>query len=270
MGNSQPCSSPVPHILTALAFYLLVRAIARAVRYNRYRSGTMKKNEKNESESLEIVCVIDQSGSMMEICNDAIEAFITFLREQRKERGDAKITVVFFNHNIVVPWDGVQLNQINEELYRKTYVPYGRTAMLDAIGKSILETDARLSSYARNGTALNPDVLLAIITDGYENASRVCNYEQIHDLIQSHIEKNGWDVIFLTSNERSKIMAMERLGIPAENIELFAFSSAGIKESYMKISEAANRKRKYKNVKGWKETTSRTGLDPRSNPLKLF
>lgn len=216
----------------------------------------MKKNEKNETENLEIVCVVDQSGSMMEIRDAAIEAFITFLRQQRKEKADSKITVVFFNHDIVVLWDGIQLSQINEELYKKMYVPDGRTAMLDAIGKGFLMADARLSSYARNGTATNPNVLLVIISDGYENASRVCNYEQIRDLIQSHIGKNGWDVIFLTSNEGSRTMARERLGIPEENIELFAFSSAGIKDSYMKISEAANRKRKFKSVKGWKEIPS--------------
>jgi len=214
----------------------------------------MKKNKKNETENLEIVCVVDQSGSMREIRDAAVEAFITFLRDQRKEKADSKITVVSFNHDIVFQWDGIQLNQFDEELYRKMYVPNGRTAMLDAIGKGFLMADDRLSTYAKNETAPNPDVLLVIITDGYENSSRLCNYEQIHDLIQLHVGKNGWEVIFLTSNERSKIMAMERLGIPEDNIDIFVFSPAGIKESYRKISEAANRKRKFKSVKGWKET----------------
>ena len=118
---------------------------------------------------------------MESIAADVIKGFNTFLADQQRQPGDCRLTLVQFDDRYEVLYTGRPLAEA-PELTRETFVPRGTTALLDAIGRTIDATGDRLGALAE---AERPDrVLVAIITDGLENASTDYSREQIfrHDL----------------------------------------------------------------------------------------
>ncbi len=84
----------------------------------------------------EIVCILDRSGSMQSMRDDAIGGFNAFLEEQKKLPGAAHLTVVLFDHEYDVLHQGVDIQQV-APLNSDTYVPRGQTALLDAVGRTV-------------------------------------------------------------------------------------------------------------------------------------
>ena len=81
----------------------------------------------------EIVCIIDRSGSMESIADDAVGGFNSFLESQKALPGEARLTLVLFYHELLFVHDSVELERV-EPLDRQTFVPRGSTALFDAIG----------------------------------------------------------------------------------------------------------------------------------------
>jgi Mg-chelatase subunit ChlD len=55
-----------------------------------------------------IVAILDASGSMDSIKNDAIGGFNSFLNEQKEQKGQASFSVVKFNGEVSFPRDLLQ------------------------------------------------------------------------------------------------------------------------------------------------------------------
>ena len=91
----------------------------------------------------DIVCVIDRSGSMDSIRTDAIGGFNAFLKDQQAEPGEARLTLVLFDHEYLIPYENVPLPDV-PPLDGTTYVPRGRTALNDAVGRAITTEGERL------------------------------------------------------------------------------------------------------------------------------
>ena len=135
----------------------------------------------------EIVCVIDRSGSMDSIKNDAIGGFNAFLKEQQNLPGEAAMTIVMFDHEYLVPYSGIPIQNI-KPLYDGSYVPRGTTALNDAIGRAVSELKCR-----------NPKkAIIMILTDGHENASHEFSKCQIKEMIKD-CEDRGWFVAYLSA-----------------------------------------------------------------------
>ena len=138
----------------------------------------------------EIICVLDISGSMQAVKEDAVIGFNQFLVEQQSV-GDANLTVIFFDQSFKVEFEGNI-----KEMKPLEYWPYGdTTALTDAIGKSFAHVKNRFSRE-------KPEkVIMAILTDGEENSSMEFSKEMVSDLIKEHQEKYAWDVIFLAADQ---------------------------------------------------------------------
>jgi uncharacterized protein YegL len=93
----------------------------------------------------EIICVIDSSGSMKLIKNDAIGGFNSFLNEQKKLPGEATLTLIQFNTDYEVIHENKPLSDVSP-INDKDYIPRGSTALLDAIGKAVDSTGRRLAN----------------------------------------------------------------------------------------------------------------------------
>ena len=77
------------------------------------------------------------------------------------------MTLVLFDHEYDVIYYNLDLSEI-PDLNDQSYQPRGTTALHDAIGRSIDEAGTRLSETKENE---RPEkVIVAILTDGYENA----------------------------------------------------------------------------------------------------
>jgi Mg-chelatase subunit ChlD len=143
----------------------------------------MSKCDKCENKVVDILCILDRSGSMSGIMEEAIGAFNEFVNEQKKLEGtDARLTLVTFDNRYDVLFDKVDIKEVRE-LTIDDASPRGMTALNDAIGKAINSVD-------------NNDVVLLIQTDGYENASREYNTTQIKELIDKK-KGLGWDISFI-------------------------------------------------------------------------
>ncbi|MDZ7757220.1 vWA domain-containing protein [Rhodohalobacter sp.] len=133
----------------------------------------------------EIICIIDRSGSMGLIKRDAIAGFNTFLEEQKKLPGEATLTLIQFNTESEVIHENKPLSEVNP-ISNKDYIPSGSTALFDAIGKAIDSTGRRLANTPEEN---RPEkVIVAILTDGQENASKTFNLRIINDMIRHQRE----------------------------------------------------------------------------------
>ncbi len=141
--------------------------------------------------------ILDRSGSMQSLQEAAVSAFNNFLQSQLDVPDEAKLSLVLFDDRYERLHHGIPLQNV-PMLTAADFVPRGSTALLDAIGRTIKELSAS------NDTLLEEHrpskVILAIFTDGYENASRTYTNAHISDLIAAHREK-GWEFLFLAANQ---------------------------------------------------------------------
>lgn len=74
---------------------------------------------------------------------EAIGGINAFLESQQKLPGEARLTLVLFDHEYIVAHDGVPIKDV-PPLDNHSYVPRGTTALLDAIGRTINTIGERL------------------------------------------------------------------------------------------------------------------------------
>ena len=180
--------------------------------------------------NVEIACVIDRSGSMSSIRDDAIGGFNAFLTEQKVVPGEAKLTLALFDNEYLTPHDAVNLENV-PELTTATFIPRGSTALYDAIGRTIDNIGGRLDK-----AAAKPDkVIVVVLTDGQENASREYTRERVAEMIKHQQEKYAWEFVFLAANQDA-FEAGAALNIKACNTANFAASAKGTAVAYAYMS----------------------------------
>jgi len=136
-----------------------------------------------------IVCILDRSGSMNSIIDEAVGGINNFIETQQKLPGEAKIVIVLFDTDYEIPYNYCELKQV--KLFTKnTYSPGGTTALWDAIGKTINNVGSKLNSL--NEEDKPNKVLFCILTDGYENASKEFTAVKIKEMIKHQEEKYNW------------------------------------------------------------------------------
>ena len=188
----------------------------------------------------EIICILDRSGSMAGIRSDAIGGFNTFLAEQQKLPGEARLTLVLFNHEYQRTLDAAPLSEV-QPLTEATYVPDGMTALLDAVGRTIDEVGKRL---ADTPEAERPGaVLICILTDGLENRSSDYSREKVREMIEHQQEKYGWTFVFLAANQDAFDEA-RKLGIRKEDAVNYDATADGVREAYDVMSVRASDSRR--------------------------
>ena len=186
----------------------------------------MKTNADNVQESgLDITVIVDRSGSMEEIRDDAIGAFNAFLSDRKKSDPDALMTIVLFDDQYEILVNGSPIMDVNP-FTRETFVPRGSTALLDAVGKTVGTIQARPHQ--------DDAVIVAILTDGQENASTEWRGEQIRSLIPD-LEKMGWDFYYLSASLNA-FTDGQSLGIQySKNLQ---FKKEIIADAYSQLDQA--------------------------------
>ena len=111
-------------------------------------------------------------------------------------------------------------------LTTKTYVPRGSTALFDAIGRTINEVKSRISRTEDQRT-IPDNVIVAILTDGEENASTEFNLSQTESMIKKQIEQDQWNFVYLSADPKAFEDA-GKIGIDRNNVVRFEADSEGI------------------------------------------
>ena len=145
------------------------------------------------SNIMEVVFIIDRSGSMSGQESDIIGGFNAMLAHQSKEDYQALISTVLFDNHMKRIHDRVPLAQV-PTLTAEDYQVRGCTALLDAIGSSI-DHIKTVHHYARPEDR-PAKTLFVIMTDGLENASRRYSGAQIRKRIREQ-EESGWEFMFI-------------------------------------------------------------------------
>ena len=176
----------------------------------------------------ELVMIIDRSGSMAGLEADTIGGFNGMIEKQKKEEGEAYVSVVLFDHMNEVIYDRVPVRKVEPMTDRQYYVR-GSTALLDAVGSAINHI-ATVHRYAREED--RPEkTLFVITTDGMENASRCYDYASVKKMIEHEKEKYGWEFIFMGANIDAAAEA-QRFGIHASRAVTFENDHAGQSLNY--------------------------------------
>ncbi len=183
---------------------------------------------------IDITIVLDRSGSMEAVREDTIGGFDAFLEEQKAVPGDASLTLVQFDDKYEVLYEGKRL-QDAPALSTRTFVPRGSTALLDAIGRAVNATGARLAAQRESERA--GKVLFVIMTDGEENASREFSSRQVFDMITHQREKYQWEVVFIGANQDA-VATGASYGIPKANALNYAATPAGTRGANATLSKA--------------------------------
>ncbi len=181
----------------------------------------------------DINIVLDRSGSMQSIKNDTIGGFNAFLEAQKTVPGEASISLVQFDNVYEVVYQALALGDA-PELTATTFVPRGSTALLDAIGRAINATGARLAAMAE--TDRPSKVIFVILTDGYENASQEFTAVQINQMIQHQRDAYQWEFVFLGANQDA-ITTASQLGIQAGNAMSYAASPVGTRAAFQSVAK---------------------------------
>ena len=173
----------------------------------------------------EIAFVLDRSGSMKSCQQAAIEGFNQFLADQQKTDGLAKLTLVLFDDEYLVPISSIPVEEV-VSLTDDTYQPRGCTALLDAIGQTIDNLGQRLAALAEKDRP--GQVIVAILTDGLENASQRFTWKEIAGKVKHQTDTYKWIFLFLGANQDA-IATAANLSIAANNAANYVADAAGSK-----------------------------------------
>ena len=181
---------------------------------------------------VEVVCILDRSGSMQSIAKDTIGGFNTFLNDCKNAPEDRRMTVVLFDHDYHILHNYVPAKDV-PDLNSLTFVPRGNTALYDAVGRTINEVGARLANTAE---CERPEtVIFAILTDGEENHSREFSSHKIKEMIELQSSKYAWSFIYLGANQDA-VLAAGRMGIGSGNTVNYCCDSKSVNATFNLMS----------------------------------
>ncbi len=177
-----------------------------------------------------IAVILDRSGSMEALRDDTIGGFNSFLSQQQAAEGRATLTLVQFDSqdSYEVRHDFVPLKDV-PPLDRSSYVPRASTPLLDALGRGINSLDARLDALAPEERPAK--VVMVIITDGQENASREFGRKEVMRMIKEKQSVRDWQFLFLSSDLEAVREARE-LGVRSRTARLFEPNAQGAAQAW--------------------------------------
>ncbi len=184
----------------------------------------------------EIAFVLDRSGSMQSMATAAIDGFNHFLKSQQSAPGHARLTLVLFDDEYLVPQVSSPVVEVRP-LTRETYVPRNSTALLDAIGRTIEELGQRLE--ATPEPERPGKVIVAILTDGEENASTQFTWTQIAERIRHQTAHYQWEFFFLGANQDA-IATAAKMSIAPQNAATYVGDSLGQFSGSAALARKAN------------------------------
>lgn len=180
----------------------------------------------------DISIILDRSGSMDSIKTDTIGGFNSFLKEQQSVGGECTISLYQFDDRYEMIYEGKKIKNA-PSLNNETFVPRGWTALLDAIGRTINSTGARLSKMKESDRPSK--VIIVIVTDGQENQSKEFTKNQIFDMITHQKNNYNWQFVFLGANQDAIKVAGD-YGIAKSSTLTYATSSIGTQSAYRSFS----------------------------------
>ena len=177
--------------------------------------------------------IIDESGSMQSIKKAAIDSVnetVQTIRSAQKKHEDQEhyVSLVSFNDYVKTIYDCVAVDEVNE-LTAETYCPDCCTALYDAMGVSL--------NVLRKKVAQEDKVLVTVVTDGYENASKEYSGKAVRSLVDE-LKAKGWVFAYIGANQDVETVAAT---ISITNVMQFEATSLGTAVMGCRLNSARNK-----------------------------
>ena len=181
--------------------------------------------------------IVDKSGSMSDCIDSTINGFneqVNRIKLKEVEFEEEEITMGLTTFNNHIDHHYFQSNPSTIQfLNHITYRPDGSTALLDAIGDTITQISIQTQS-----SRLPTTVVVVILTDGHENASRLFNLVKIRNMISSLEESGNWTFSFIGATLDAVDVA-ESMSIKKQNS--FSFEKGEMNNSvWSKLDKSMN------------------------------
>lgn len=190
-----------------------------------------------DSQRTLIAILLDRSGSMESIKSDTEGGFNAFIGDQRNEPGAAKVTLAQFD----TEYDVVYANTAIDEVPPLQLQPRGRTALYDAIGRLITDVGADLAALSEDERPGH--VIVVILTDGHENASREWTHEAVGAAIKRQETEYCWSFVFLGAN-MDALAVGRQMGFDPDLTMTYAPDQGGVASALRSTNSYVSRRRR--------------------------
>ena len=190
--------------------------------YIGYERGVIMKKQNKKNGVMDIVFLLDRSGSMSGMESDTIGGYNSYLNSMRSK--NVKVTTVLFDNEYEMITKRENIDTV-KAMTDDIYYTRGSTALLDAIGSTIRYMDKETTN----------KVLFVITTDGEENSSKEYSKKQIKELILGH---SNWEFIYIGANIDSYSEASS-IGIRHDRTSNYNKSKKGMEKLFSSISKVS-------------------------------
>lgn len=175
--------------------------------------------------------VVDRSGSMSDIRDDAQGGIATLLAEQFAEPGQLTVTLAQFDDHFQ------DVARMATAPFTYELHPRGRTALMDAVGREIARTGADLEALPEDQRP--GKVVFVVVTDGHENASHEFTLETVRSAISRQRISFNWQFQFIGADEAA--WQGHDLGM---NSTRFTKTARGTAAMYLEVDASMKRLRR--------------------------
>ena len=164
-----------------------------------------------------IVAVVDRSGSMGKIRDDAQGGLNEFIREQQEANTGALFTLAEFDGEYNLVYNDGDIKLFDSYVLK----PRGSTALFDAIGRT---------ANSVKGSKVSGKKIFMIITDGKDNSSREFSSAAVRALIEE-MRSDDWEFLFIGADETALNQAAS-IGLDMNTVFRNDNTGMGIRDSY--------------------------------------
>lgn len=177
--------------------------------------------------------LLDESGSMSLIKQptlDGINDVIRDIKEARKKYPDTQnfISLVTFNSERIVYLHKLAGPSWVEEIDRSDFKPDGLTPLYDAMGAAFLDLKYSIEVFK------DAKVLVTVVTDGEENASKEFTADSIRKMVDE-LELQGWTFTYIGANHDVEQLARS---LSIKNTLDFRADAQGVKRMFSRERRA--------------------------------
>lgn len=186
-----------------------------------------------------IVMLVDRSGSMGVVREATVSGINEFITAQKAEPGEATIKIVQFDeHQGALAYETIldaPLKNITP-ISNDQYTPRGMTPLNDATGRTINELGTELKNLPEGE---RPEkIMVCIVTDGQENASKEFKKARIKEMIEHQQSKYNWKFTYVGANVDA-ISEAQQYGIAAMSAMQFTNDVLHTKNAFRSMSNYA-------------------------------
>jgi hypothetical protein len=200
----------------------------------------------------DVTILLDRSGSMKSIREATVAGINKFIDEMNRVPGEGIWSLAQFDDPDSARGARESFPHIvfqdraDSEVPRfevADFMPRGRTALIDAVCFTVQKLSARILPLPE---ADRPRVMVVIMTDGLENASREFSSARMRELIAEAQGVHGWEFIYLGANqdafaEAGKFGIDTRVRDGVSNKIDYTADSQGVGEAFQACGKNARR-----------------------------